>query len=188
MKSPFYFVVRPTNGRRYDNIKKIGSIDFITSTSQEDHTATNRFAEVVSVPNNYTGDISVGDTLLVHHNTFKIYYDMKGQERSGTSFLKDDLFFVDEDQYFMYNHNNEWRTHSKYCFIKPVKTRESYISKGGVYEPLIGVVKYSNDELRDLGVVEGDEVSFEPDSEYEFNIDGEKLYRMFTKNITIKWN
>jgi co-chaperonin GroES (HSP10) len=69
-----------------------------------------------------------------------------------------------------------------------VKTRESYISKGGVYEPLIGVVKYSNDELRELGVKDGDEVSFEPDSEYEFTIDGEKLYRMFTKNITVKWN
>ena len=105
MKSPFYFVVRPTNGRRYDNIKKIGDINFITSVSQEDHTAANRFAEVISIPNNYVGDISVGDILVVHHNTFKIYYDMKGQERSGTSFLKDDLFFVDDDQYFMYNHN-----------------------------------------------------------------------------------
>jgi len=188
MKSPFYFVVKPTNGRRYDNIKKIGDINFITSVSQEDHTATNRFAEVISVPSNYVGDICVGDILVVHHNTFKIYYDMKGQERSGTSFLKDDLFFVDEDQYFMYNHKGEWKTHSKYCFVKPVKTRESYISKGGVYEPLIGIVKYSNKELRDLGVNEGDEVSFEPDSEYEFTIDNEKLYRMFTKNITIKWN
>ena len=188
MKSPFYFVVRPVNGRRYDNIKKIGDIDFITSTSQEDHTATNRFAEVVSVPSNYSGDITQGDILLVHHNTFKIYYDMKGQERSGTSFLKDDLFFVDDDQYFMYKHDGQWRTHSKYCFIKPVKKRESYIQKNGVYEPLIGIVKYTNEELKSLGVNEGDEVSFEPDSEYEFIVDGETLYRMFTKNITIKWN
>ena len=188
MRSPFYFVVKPLNGRRYDNIKKIGDVDFITSVSQEDHTVANRFAEVVSVPNNYTGEITAGDTLLVHHNTFKIYYDMKGQERSGTSFLKDDLFFVDDDQYFMYKHDGKWKTHSKYCFIKPVKERESYIKKNGLYEPLIGIVKYANDELKDLGVSEGDEVSFEPDSEYEFNVDGEVLYRMFTKNITIKWN
>ncbi len=31
----------------------------------------------------------------------------------------------------------------------------------------------------------GDKVSFQPDSEYEYNVDGEKLYRMFTKNITL---
>lgn len=188
MKSPFYFVVKPVNGRRYDNIKDIGGVKFITSTSQEDHKAANRFAEVVSVPNNYDGEIVPGDILVVHHNTFKIYYDMKGQERSGTSFLKDDLFFVDDDQYFMYKHDGVWKTHSKYCFIKPVKKKDSYVKKNGVYEPLIGEVVYTNDELRALGVNEGDEVSFEPDSEYEFVIDGEIMYRMFTKNITIKWN
>jgi len=45
MRSPFYFITKPLKGRRYDNIKKIGEIDFITSVSQEDHMATNRFAE-----------------------------------------------------------------------------------------------------------------------------------------------
>lgn len=188
MRSPFYFVVKPLNGRRYDNIRRFGDISFITSVSQEDHMAANRFAEVISVPLDYHGEIEPGDTLLVHHNTFKIYYDMKGQERSGTSFLKDGLFFVDEDQYFMYKHGGEWKTHSKYCFISPVKTRSSYIKKGGAYEPLIGTVRYLNKELESLGVGVGDEVSFEPDSEYEFEVDGEKLYRMFTKNIVIKWN
>lgn len=188
MKSPFYFVVKPVNGRRYDNIKDVGGVKFVTSTSQEDHKAANRFAEVVSVPSNYNGEIVPGDILVVHHNTFKIYYDMKGQERSGTSFLKDDLFFVDDDQYFMYKHDGVWKTHSRYCFIKPVKKKYSYVKKNGVYEPLIGEVVYANDELRALGVNEGDEVSFEPDSEYEFVIDGEIMYRMFTKNITIKWN
>ncbi len=46
-------------------------------------------------------------------------------------------------------------------------------------------MKYINQELIDLGVKEGDEVSFTPDSEYEFYVDGEKLYRMFTNNITM---
>ena len=50
--------------------KKIGNVDFITSTSKEDHTASNRYAEVVSVPINYKGEISSGDILLVHHNVF----------------------------------------------------------------------------------------------------------------------
>ena len=48
-------------------------------------------------------------------------------------------------------------------------------------------MKYINKELESLGIQAGDLVSFTPDSEYEFDIDGEKLYRMFTKNIAIKW-
>ena len=52
MRSPFNFIVRPYNGRRYDNIKKIGGIDFITSSSQEDHTVSNRYATVVATPIN----------------------------------------------------------------------------------------------------------------------------------------
>ena len=65
MKSPFYFIVRPVKGRRYDNIKEIGGVDIVTSVSIEDHKSSNRFAEVIALPINYTGDIEVGNTLLV---------------------------------------------------------------------------------------------------------------------------
>ena len=105
MKSPFNFIVQPYNGRRYDNVKKIGDIDLITSTSQEDHTVSNRYATVVSTPIKYEGEIEPGDTLIVHHNVFKYFYDMKGQQKSGKSFLKDNLFLVDDYQYYMYKHN-----------------------------------------------------------------------------------
>ena len=71
MQAPYSFIVRPIKGRRYDNIKDIGGIDIITSVSKEDHKASNRFAEVVSIPLNYRGEIEKGDTLLVHHNVFK---------------------------------------------------------------------------------------------------------------------
>ncbi len=185
MKSPYYFIVKPLKGRRYDNVKKIGGIDFFTSVSQEDHTASNRFAEVVSCPLNYKGEINTGDILLVHHNVFKIYYDMKGREKSGRSFFKDDLFFIDYDQFYMYYNKGKWQTHSKYCFIKPVPVRESIIMKPVEEEPLVGIVKYSNQKLTELGVKENDEVVFEPECEYPFYINGEKIYRMFWNNITM---
>ena len=76
MKSPFYFIVKPIKGRRYDNIKKIGGLDIVTSVSKEDYKSSNRFAEVIALPINYTGDIEVGNVLLVHHNVFKYYNDM----------------------------------------------------------------------------------------------------------------
>jgi hypothetical protein len=185
MKSPFYFIVKPRGNKRYDSTKKIGNINFITSTSKEDHAASNRYAIVVETPINYNGPIEIGDTLLVHHNVFKYYNDMKGNERSGKSFFKDDLFFIDNDQFFMYNKNNKWNAHSRYCMIKPIPKKENYLKTHEENEPLMGLVKYPNKYLISKGVNKGDKVSFKPESEYEFNVDGEKLYRMFDKSITL---
>jgi hypothetical protein len=186
MKSPFSFIVKPLNNRRYDNIKQYGDINFITSTSEEDHTVSNRFAEVVSTPINYRGPVKKGDTLLVHHNVFKFYNDMYGNRKSGKSFFKEDLFLVDPDQFFLYKSDGIWKGYNKYCFIKPSEVKDYYITKNGVEEPLFGTIKYINDELTAMGLKVGDEVSYQPESEYEFNVNGEKLYRMFTNNITFK--
>lgn len=59
-----------------------------------------------------------------------------------------------------------------------------FIDKGKE-EPLVGIIKYINQELINKGVKEGDKISFTPNSEYEFRVDNEKLYRMFTNNITM---
>jgi len=185
MRSPFSFIVKPSKGLRYDNVRDYGGVNFITSVSKEDHKASNRFAEVVSTPIGYEGPVSAGDTLLVHHNVFKFYYDMKGRQRSGRSFFKDDLFFIEEDQFFLYKNKRSWKGHSKYCFVRPLKALDSVIFKNTSNEPLMGTLVYGNDQLSSLGVKEGSVVSYIPDSEYEFEVDGEKLYRMFTNNITI---
>lgn len=181
MKSPFYFIVEPVDGRRYDNVKKIGDIDFITSTSQEDHTASNRKAKVIECPSGYEGPIKPGDILLVHHNVFKLYYDMQGKERSGFSFLKDNTFFLEDNQFFMYHNGESWNTIDDYCFISPVDNDNEFtVDK---YKPLVGRVKYNNNSLKNSGVNQGDLISFTPHSEYEFNVDGEILYRMRVGDI-----
>lgn len=181
MKSPYMFIVRPKDGKRYANIND----GLIVSTSQEDHRFSQRVAEVVELPIKYDGPIKVGYLLLVHHNVFKFYYDMKGRQKSGRSFFKDDLFFVDHMQFFMYHDGDRWHAHDKYCFIKPVEKKESIIFKNVSEEPLIGTIRYINEQLEAFGLKEGDDISFKPDSDYEFTVDGEKLYRMFTDNITL---
>lgn len=185
MKSPFFFIVKPVKGRRYDNSKEIGGIDFITSTSEENHMASNREGVVISTPLGYKGDVEPGDTLLVHHNVFKFYNDMKGRQQSGKSFFMDDLFFIDDGQYYMYKKEDKWHCHDKYCFIKPIPSTESYIHKPFAEEPLMGKVRYINKKLSSQGVNEGDLVTFRPETEYEFNVDGEKLYRMFSHHVTM---
>jgi len=183
MRSPYNFIVSPLSDRRYDNIKKIGDSELITSVSQEDHEAANRFGEVIALPITYNGPVKEGDTLLVHHNAFKFYYDMKGRRKSGKSFFKDNLFLIDDEQFFLYKNKKEWRAHGRFCFIEPMKTKDSDIFKNCQEEPLFGTVKYINQELLDLGVKVGDEISFAPNSEYPFMVDDEKLYRMYTDNI-----
>lgn len=186
MRSPFYFIAKPISGKRYDNTKDFGGIEFITSTSEEDHLFSNRYALVVELPLGYSGPIKQGDTLLVHHNVFKYYNDIKGRQKSGKSFFRDDLFFIEPDQFFIYKSGSTWNSYDRYCFVKPIPPTDSYIKKPFSEEPLMGVMKYPNDYLRSQGVNEGDMVCFSPDSEYEFTVDGEKLYRMYDHQITIK--
>jgi hypothetical protein len=186
MKSPFYFIAKPKNGKRYNNTKEIAGVEFIISTSEEDHKFSNRYAEVVELPLGYSGPIKIGDTLLVHHNAFKFYNDMKGRQRSGKSFFQNDLFFIETDQFFMYKHNEKWCAYDRYCFVKPIPATESFIKKPFNEEPLMGKMVYPNEYLLSQGVNPGDLISFKPDSEYEFDVDGEKMYRMFDHQITIK--
>ena len=61
MRSPYDFIVKPIDGRRYDNTKEIGGVELITSTSDEDHTSANRFGEVIATPIGYEGPIKIGD-------------------------------------------------------------------------------------------------------------------------------
>ena len=184
MKSPFYFIARPVKGKRYDNTKDIGGIEIILSTSEEDHQFSNRYAEVVELPLGYEGPILPGDTLIVHHNAFKFYNDMRGRRRSGKSFFKDDLFFIESDQFYMYKQGGQWKPYDKYCFVKPLPAIDSYIKKPFSEEPLMGIMKYPNEYLVSQGVNVGDVVCFSPDSEYEFTVDDEKLYRMYDHQIT----
>jgi hypothetical protein len=186
MQSPFYFIVKPNKGKRYDNTKQIAGIEFIVSTSEEDYKFANRLAEVIQVPLCYKGPIQIGDTLLVHHNAFKFYNDMKGRQKSGKSFFRDDLFFIETEQFFLYKQNNQWKSYDRYCFVKPIPATESYIKKPFSEEPLMAEMKYPNEYLLSQGIKQGDLVCFAPDSEYEFTIDDEKLYRMYDHQITIK--
>jgi hypothetical protein len=49
------------------------------------------------------------------------------------------------------------------------------------------VLVHSNDELGSLGLAIGDVVGFTPDSEYEFEIEGKKLYRILSNQVTINY-
>lgn len=183
MRSLFKFIITPVGARRYNNTRDIGGIEFIISTSEENHLASNRYAEVIDVPIGYTGEILPGDILLVHHNVFKFYNNMSGERTSSHNFMKDNTFLLDENQFFMYKRDGEWHPVDRYCFVKPVPVKKSTIFKPTKEEPLVGIMRYPNKYLLGKGITDGTEVLFRPDSEYEFDVDGEKLYRMYDNHI-----
>jgi hypothetical protein len=185
MVSPFYFVIKPLCDKRYDNVRDYDGNDFIISSSQEDHTVTNRFAIVANVPMYYDGDIKPGDTVVVHHNVFRTYYDVRGNERNNWSHYKDNIFLVDESQVFLYKTDDcEWQSPPNYCFIEPLPVEESMILSTDTEQKLTGKVAYVPSNKFNLN--KGDKVSFRPESEYEFNIDGKKLYRMRLNSLCLR--
>lgn len=173
MRSPNYFIVKPLNEERYDNKKKYGDKEFIISSSTEDHRIVNRHAVVQSVPMYYNGGIKPGDIVIVHHNVFRITYGYDGKPKNSWSFYKDNIFLINLDQIFCHkNDTSEWKSIYPYVFIKPSE------------DELYGTVKYT--PIERINVVEGDEITFRPDMEYQFEIENEKLYRMKYTDLCLK--
>ena len=179
MKSVYNFVVTPI-GERYNNTKKVGDSELILNTEIFNHQYVNRKASVISTPIIGETDIRPGDDVIVHHNVFRRWHDVKGIERNSKSYFNENTYFINKDQIFLYKRYWEWKTPKGYCWVKPLKSTDQFNIEQE--KPLQGIVKYS-----DGTVNVNDIVGFTPNSEYEFVIDGERLYRVFSKFITIKY-
>ena len=179
MKSVYNFIVTP-KGERYNNKKKIGDSELILNTEIYNHQYTNREAIVISTPIIGITNIKPGDTVIVHHNVFRRWHNVLKQEKNSRSYFDENTYLVSKDQIFLYKRNNDWKPIKGYCFVQPIKDNNKFnIEKE---KPLQGIVKYS-----DGSVKVNDLVGFTPNSEYEFVIDGKKLYRVLSKFITIKY-
>ena len=179
MKSVYNFVVTP-KGSRYNNTKKVGDSELILNTEIFNHQYVNREAVVVSTPIVGDTDIKPGDIVIVHHNVFRRWHNIKGIEKNSRSYFNEDTYFINNDQIFLYKRNNNWIAPKGYCFVKPLKAVDQFNIESE--KPLQGVVKYS-----DGTVNVGDLVGFRPSSEYEFIVDNERLYRVLSNFITIKY-
>ncbi len=185
MKSVYDFVVSPIKSR-YNNTKKIGDKELIVNTEIFNHQFVSREAIVKSVPLIGETSIKVGDTVITHHNVFRRWHNMRGEEKNSRSFFNEETYFISEEQIFLYKSGDTGWTASKgYCFVKPIVSKNNL--ETNVEEPLIGVLKYLDDGLKTTGLQKNDLVGFSPDDEYEFVIDGQRLYRVMTQFITIKY-
>jgi len=179
MKSVHGFIVTPV-GQRYNNVKKVGDKDLIVNSEIFNHQHVNRLAKVLAVPTVGKTDIKVGDEVIVHHNVFRRWHDVKGREKNSRSFIDEQTYVVSIDQIFLIKRNNKWIAPNGYCFVKPIKAIDKFNTDAE--RPLVGIVKYSD------GTVDvGDLVGLRPKSKYEFIVDGQRLYRVLSSFITIKY-
>ena len=182
MQSLFNFIVKPKN-ERYDNKKYIDGQELLLNTEISDHRYVSRTGIVTSIPKLNDSEIQVGDEVIVHHNVFRRWYNAKGIEKNSRSYYMEDKYFVSSDQIFLYKKNNKWHTPEGYCFVKPIVSNNILSNDKEV--PFKGIVKYVDKKLS--GINKGDLVGFTPGSKYEFIIEGERLYRVLSKFITIKY-
>lgn len=183
MKHLHAYMVTPINGR-YTNNKKIGEKELILNTTIENHKFINRKGIIKETPIN-NSILKTGDEVIVHHNTFRRFYNVRGQAKDSSNYFDNNNFFVYIDQIFLYKRNNKWLTPPGYCFVKPLKNND--LLSEAKEKPLTGVLKYLGSDLKSFNLNNEDIVGFTPNSEYEFLIDGERLYRIPINSISIKY-
>jgi len=178
MKSLYRYIVKPLN-QRYENVKQIGDNTLIVNTSIENHIFVSKKAVVVSTPAAFKTKVNIGDEVYVHHNVFRRWYNMRGEEQNSSTYFKDDLYFVSPDQIYMY----DGKCHLDYCFVKPLPNTN--VLENRKEQPNVGILKYGNSSLEAAGIRPGALVTFTPDSEFEFYIDDERLYCMKFNDIAL---
>ena len=184
MNSIYDFIITPKNSR-YNNTKTIGDKTLILNTSIEDHKLVSKEAIVVSVPLAFKTMLKPGDEIIVHHNIFRRWYDVRGKDRNSGQYFKEDLYFCKPDQLYLYKRKDKWLAIGQRCFIKPLKDNSVLNNETEIKH--IGILKIGNSSLEALGINPGDLVGIKPGREWEFIIDDERLYCMKSNDIVIKY-
>jgi len=184
MKSLYDFIIQPL-GDKYSNTVKIGNKDIVVNTKIENWKFVNRLAIVKQTPLAFNTKIKVGDIVVIHQNVFRTFYDMRGEKKKSRSYFKDDLYFCAIDQIYLYKNKKGWHSFGDRCFIMPIKdTDDLTLDKE---RKLIGILKHGNNSLNALNINPGDLVGYTPNGEWEFLVEGKRLYCMKSNDIVIKY-
>ena len=114
MRGFFNFLVEPKEGRSTSK-KEIDGKELLLNTELQNHQYTSRLAVVKGTPVAVETEIEIDDEIIVHHNVFRRFRDVRGKEKNSKSYYKEDLFFVQPDQIYAYKRNNEWKALDGYC-------------------------------------------------------------------------
>ena len=179
MKAYKDFLVSPV-GERYNNSTKVGNKNLILNTEVYNHQFVNRTAKVIATPLLFPSPINVNDEVIIHHNVFRRWHDVKGRERNSNSYLEENKYIISSDQIYLYKQKDNWKAVPGYSLIKPLETVDEFSIASE--KPFVGIIKYTDGAFKKEELV-----GFRPDIQCEDFINGERLYRVMNKFITIKY-
>lgn len=180
MQSVFNYLVEP-KGDRVTGKTEIEGNELLLNTDLQNHEYVNRVGFIVGLPRaNKYKELKEGDEIIVHHNIFRRFRDIRGKEKNSKNFLSENTYIVQPDQIYAYKRNGEWKALEGFCFVMPVK--ETKMFSIDFEKPLKGLVKYGNENITIDSLI-----GFKPNSEYEFVIEGQRLYRVSENSITINY-
>ena len=178
------FIVKPL-GDIYANSIELGDKKLILNSNIENHKFVNRLAVVIETPSLFKTIIKKGSVVVIHHNVFRRFYDIRGNEKNSRSYLMEDKYLVSIDQVFMFVKDNELKAFGDRCFVKPIKSSSEKTTDSLHYRK--GILLYDNDSLNNLNVFSGDIVNYKKMREFEFYINNELLYCMKSNDILINY-
>lgn len=176
LQSVHKFLIKPLDGRQYVNTVKSGDKELVLTTSIEDHNDVQRYAEVLATPMLYNGNIQVGDTVIVHHNVFRITVNDWGVAMQSNNHINDGCFWIDEDLIYMIIRKGIKKAADNYAFVEPIEEDTKW--EGRQLVKHVGILRFPSEFLKQKQLKDGDKVVFKQDSEYEFKIDGKTMYMM----------
>ena len=179
MRPIYDFVIQPV-GNRYNNTVSVGDKELILNTEIYNHQYVNRKAVIKKIPLYNPLELKLGDKVIVHHNIFRRWHNVKGIEKNSGLYLNEDEYLLGQDLLYMYDKGFGWQAAPGYSFVKPIKSKSKYSIEAE--RPLVGIVKYSDGTFLPTQLI-----GFSPNDEFEFVIDGERLYRVMNKYINIEY-
>lgn len=187
MQNQYAYIVTPKDGDRYKNEVTFDSGQkFIVNTDIFNHKHVTREAIVLAVPSQVDTPVKVGDTVIVHHNLFRRWHDQYGRERNSGDYIDEDKYLCYQDQIYMYKSDSTWKGLGEYCFISPIENTQFFDIEEE--ERQVGVIEVANEQLECMGLKVGDVIGFFKNREYEFWVEGKRIYRMRNVDLFIKYD
>jgi len=150
-----------------------------------------QYGTVIALPNSLPKgvdlDIKMGDKVYCHHF-------LVSEENKVYFHEKENIYSIYWHHIYARVRKGKLKMVSHWNFVRQkIEDESNYMTQSGIYtkpeaedEELFGYVEHMNDDLKDMGIKIGDEVIFSKNSEYDMQIEGEKLLRMRNFDILAK--
>tara|TARA_B110000977_G_scaffold95860_1_gene126473 strand:- start:4556 stop:5128 length:573 start_codon:yes stop_codon:yes gene_type:complete len=183
MKNPNAFIIRLPE--KFKSELELGDVNILLVSKFQEFENRHMEAKIVSLPVLHDTGAKVGDTLYFHHHVvlnahFDIgddlylvpFHPMGGRNNLANAFKNEEGIHLLADWVFMEPMESSKKMKSDLIELLPEDAPNDH-----------GRIKYPSEALEEMDIHPGDVVYFSKNSDYEMEVDGEKLWRMMTSDL-----